>query len=274
MINLNISPEGEITISQETPGERRVMSEHYADQEAASTETERDEERQAFFKQGWDSAVRECMLNFVAGRLPEFFNEIGVVTEDYSMTDVSRSDLATATGLPREVIDQIAEIFQSGVPTPTISDDPHHNEPQGVGDEREFADDLPADAWAINPNAVFDMPEPVVRKVADSGEPELEKIDTEFNEGIWTISDEELQALKDAEFERGQNYVSPTVPPRYTDEQIREITEQNRKLKFSAIRGAFDRAVAAASEGTPANSDRTPTILNMLFTDLGFEVTA
>lgn len=188
------------------------------------SETERDEMQAVFFKSGWDSAVREAQLNYVNGRLEEFFNELVPVPEGF---------------------------------------DPHHNEPEGTGEA------------------------PLVRKVTDSGEPEIENGDSSasFSRGVWTISDEELQALKDAEFERGQNYVSPTVPPRYSDEEIAELIAKERKIKFSSIRGAFDRAVAKADQhlkewhidgdndpkyDTPP--DRNSLVLNNLFTDLGFEV--
>lgn len=261
MISLNISPEGEITISQETPGERRFMSEHYARQEKVvinnfagesaeqdmldSGETERDEMKAAFFRSGWDAAIRETQLNYVNGRIEEFFNELVPVPEDV---------------------------------------DPHHNEPEGTGEA--FDGVIKPGGWPYEgdemPHDEEDDPAIVrlnkirknIRKVADSGEPEKEdaEVDTECINGVWTIGNEELQALKDAEFERGVNYVSPTVGARYTDEQIKAIRGSLGKIHFSAIRGAFDRAVAAAENGVTPNTDRTGTILNMLFSDLGFEV--
>ncbi len=221
MITLSISPDGDITISQETPGERIYMGEHYArmdreQEELVSQETLNDDERAAMFKQGWESAIRESQLHYVNGRIEEFWNEMGV------------------------------------------GGDPHHDEPEGTGEQ------------------------PNIRPAADSGEPDLEAEPVpDVEEGTWTISNEELQALKDAEFERGLNYVSPIVPPRYVAEQIAEYYEsgiadrstaikQERTIKFSALRAIADRVASQSrSDGEHASVDD---LLREVASELGYEV--
>lgn len=255
MINVSISPDGEIVISQETPGERIYMGEHYAQMERESqpsAATLSDDERAAMFKQGWESAIRESQLQYVNGRIEDFWNEMGV---------------------------------------PTGSEDPHHNEPEGTGEE-----------W-LHAHEMFDEApdQPLVRPAVDSGEPDLEAEEVGPQPGVWTISDEELQSRLDAEFERGMAYVSATVPPRYTADQIAELradaygrgvadagSSKKEPLKFAAIRGAFDRAVAEVTEeiermndelvdelpkDVRVEPDRTALTLTALFRQLGIEVT-
>ena len=260
MINVSISPDGEIVISQETPGERIYMGEHYARMEREErgelkrSVTVDDDERAAMFKQGWESAIRESQLQYVNGRIEEFWNEMGVKTS---------------------------------------SEDPHHDEPEGTGEQPD---------WGIAQDAWDGLDQPLIRPAVDSGEPEKEADETAFRglDGVWTISDDELQSRLDAEFERGMSYSSPTVPPRYSAEQIAELRadaygrgaadagqSKQEPLKFAAIRGAFDRAVAEVTEeiermnddlvdelpqSVRVEPDRTALTLTALFRQLGIEV--
>lgn len=214
MISININMDGEITISQESPGERKLMSEVYASQEAKlgpSAETLRDEQAQAMFKNGFDAATREAMIQFVNGRLPEYFNELGMEKPDPQI----------------------------------MHGDPHHDEPEGTGEEQ-----------------------PVIRVASDSGEPEKESVDSGPEPGTWTMSSEELQAIKDGELQRGHE----------------QGVKDARTLYFSAIRGAYDRAVASATEeieewrnqhlddSTRVEPDGLSLVLRGLFRELGMEV--
>ena len=243
MITLSISPDGDITISQETPGERIYMGEHYArmdreQEEFVSQETLNDDERAAMFKQGWESAIRESQLQYVNGRIEEFWNEMG---------------------------------FKNG-------EDPHHNEPEGTGE---------APGWG-SAQDVWDglAGQPVIRPAVDSGESDLEAEEVGPQPGIWTISNEELQSRLDAEFERGMSYSSPTVPPRYSAEQIAELradaygrgvadagnsSSEPRTIKFSALRAIADRVASQSrSDGEHASVDD---LLREVAGELGYEVT-
>lgn len=177
MININVNTSGEITISQETAGERIVMSDHYNGREVGpdgdpmgdeeretETETERDQRNAAFFKSGWDTAIRETQLQYVNGRIEEFWNEQG---------------------------------YQESV-------DPHHNEPEGTG-------------YSPDVNGMEEDPAPVLAVITDdpdihpaegSGEPELEenmnKTWDPTNSGTWTMSNEELQSRLDETYNRGR----------------------------------------------------------------------
>ncbi len=251
MITLSISPDGDITISQETPGERIYMGEHYARMEReergelVSQETLNDDERAAMFKQGWESAIRESQLQYVNGRIEEFWNEMGV------------------------------------------DGDPHRNEPDGAGEagmydqQDEFHNSLTdAEVWDGLAG------QPLIRSAADSGEPDLEAEPVpDVEEGTWTISNEELQSRLDAEFERGLNYSSPTVPPRYSAEQIAELraeayargiadtasAQEPRTIKFSALRAIADRVAShQRSDGEHASVDD---LLREVASELGYEVT-
>lgn len=250
MITLSISPDGDITISQETPGERIYMGEHYARMEReergelVSQETLNDDERAAMFKQGWDSAIRESQLQYVNGRIEEFWNEMGVKTS---------------------------------------SEDPHHDEPEGTGEQPD---------WGSAQDAWDGLDQPLIRPAVDSGEPEKEADETAFRglDGVWTISDDELQSRLDAEFERGLNYSSPTVPPRYSAEQIAELRNEGyalgialgiadsgepkqepRTIKFSALRVIADRVASQPrSDGERASVDD---LLREVAGELGYEVT-
>ncbi len=249
MITLSISPDGDITISQETPGERIYMGEHYARMEReergelVSQETLNDDERAAMFKQGWESAIRESQLQYVNGRIEEFWNEMGVQT----------------------------------------GGDPHHNEPEGTGE---------APGWGSAQDAWDGLAgQPIIRPAVDSGEPDLEAEPVPgVEEGTWTISNEELQSRLDAEFERGLNYSSPTVPPRYSAEQIAELRNEGyaqgygqgiadsgepkqepRTIKFSALRAIADRVAShQRSDGEHASVDD---LLREVASELGYEVT-
>ena len=252
MINVSISPDGEIVISQETPGERIYMGEHYArmDREAKDQHgyaTLSDDERAAMFKQGWESAIRESQLQYVNGRIEDFWNDMGVGGKD-----------------------------------------PHHDEPEGTGEEtdtwppRELDDD-PEMRFSEEEVAAFDPP--LIRSVADSGEPEKENdLGAAFKglDGVWTISNEELQSRLDAEFERGVSYVSPTVPRRYSQQEIAELSAEAygqgiadsgkpRTIKFSALRGIADRVASEPRpDDQPANLE---TLLRRVAEELGYEVT-
>ncbi len=255
MINVSISPDGEIVISQETPGERIYMGEHYARMEREERgELKRsvsmdDDERAAMFKQGWEAAIRESQLQYVNGRIEEFWNEMGVKTG---------------------------------------SEDPHHNEPEGTG-EADMYDQQDEFHNSLTDAEVWDglAGQPLIRHAMDSGEPEKETDKSAFRglDGTWTMSDEELQALKDAEFERGMAYVSPTVPPRYSAEQIAELrteayargiadsasAQEPRTIKFSALRAIADRVASQPrSDGEHASVDD---LLREVAGGLGYEVT-
>ncbi|QLF84553.1 hypothetical protein SEA_RIE18_71 [Microbacterium phage Rie18] len=227
MITLNITPDGDITISQETPGERIYMGEHYARMEREEKELAADDVRADMFKQGWESAIREAQLQYVGGRIEEFFQEMKV------------GNIET-------------EIKEDG------GEDPHHDEPEGTGEQ------------------------PLIRPAVDSGEPEKERDTTSFRglDGVWTISDDELQARLDAEFERGVSYVSPTVPRRYSQEEIAALktetaAEERAKIgssvKFSALRAIADGVAAEGNANgvMPSLDD----LLVRVAEKLGHEVT-
>lgn len=260
MINVSINDNGEINISQETPGERIYMGEHYARMEreeaAASRQTSDDEDRAHWFKEGWNSAIRESQLQYTAGRIEDFWNEMGV------------------------------------------SEDPHHNEPEGTGEEtdvwppRELTDDELIAQGHYSEEEIYGVGgksnQPLVRPVADSGEPEKETDETAFRglDGVWTISDDELQNRLDTEFQRGLAYVSPTVPRRVSDQELAAIREEGygqgvadsgaakqepRTIKFSALRGIADRVASQPRpDGENANLDD---LLREVAVELGYEVT-
>lgn len=220
MITVNITPEGEITISSESGGERAVMSKVYREQdgEGVSAETASDDLKADFFKQGWESATREAMLNFVNGRLVEYFQEIGMAG-----------------------------------PLNEAGQDPHLNEPAGTGDENEysFEDRLGdpeewAQAWPGREEVVArtedDDPTPVIAVVAQdpdiqpvtsSGEPEVEAQPVKtFENGVWTMSDEELQSRLDETYNRGRKDGELSPPPLTTTERTIQMmaSEVNAKL--------------------------------------------
>ncbi|UAJ16166.1 hypothetical protein SEA_TINYMINY_75 [Microbacterium phage TinyMiny] len=220
MININVTPNGEINISQETADERAQMHRAYeygqdvredAGAGEPSVETLNDDERANMFKQGWDSCLQEVQLNFVNGRLPEFFNEVGL---------------------------------KNG------SEDPHHAEPEGIGEEGwgeptddyeglmdRPEDDLPAAGWSEDPfpgltslndhirehaasvaeatealHAANEIGLSTIRPVKDSGEPEKEAEGSQDSAGTWTMSDEELQSRLDESYRRGQEDADKTKP--------------------------------------------------------------
>lgn len=246
MITLNISPDGDITISQETPGERIYMGEHYARMERlerqsgedASPETLQDEINSTFFKSGWESAIQEAQLRYVSGDIETFFQEMKV------------GDIET-------------ELKEDG---------------GGEPDDLEGYDE-PTDP-------VLDAADPpLIRPAVDSGEPEKEaQIDIGPDDtGQWIIPDEEFQAIKDAEFERGVAYESPTVPRRYSDDEIAAIKDEARReglgrglnaiptIKFSSLRAIADRVASEPRpDDMPANLE---TLLQRVAEELGYEVT-
>ncbi|QGH74023.1 hypothetical protein SEA_MORTYSMITH_69 [Microbacterium phage MortySmith] len=228
MITLNISPDGDITISQETPGERIYMGEHYARMEREEKETERDEMNSTFFKSGWESAIQEAQLRYVSGDIETFFQEMKV------------GDIQT-------------EIKEDG---------------GGEPDDLEGYDE-PTDP-------VLDAADPpLIRPAVDSGEPEKEAEGSQDSAGTWTISDEELQSRLDAEFERGVAYESPTVPRRYSDDEIAAIRaggpQGPRRIKFSSLRAIADRVASEPRpDDMPANLE---TLLQRVAEELGYEVT-
>ncbi|UVF61404.1 hypothetical protein SEA_SPARCETUS_75 [Microbacterium phage Sparcetus] len=217
MININVTPNGEINISQETADERAQMHRAYeygqdvkedAGAGEPSFETQRDEENSKYFKSGWDSCLQEVQINFVNGRLPEFFNEVGLKTG---------------------------------------TEDPHHAEPEGTGEEgwgeptddyEGLMDDLPAAGWADMARgidegiaeqsaSVAEVTEALhaaneiglstIRPVKDSGEPELEHGDalTDADLGIagtWTMSNDELNSRINEAYRRGQEDADKTKP--------------------------------------------------------------
>ncbi|UDG78690.1 hypothetical protein SEA_POTTY_70 [Microbacterium phage Potty] len=236
MITLNISPDGDITISQETPGERIYMGEHYARMEREEKETERDEMNSTFFKSGWESAIQEAQLRYVSGDIETFFQEMKV------------GDVQT-------------EIKEDAGSEP---------------------DDL--EGWDEPTDPVLDAADPpLIRPAVDSGEPEKEHTfdpTPQRSAGTWTISDEELQSLKDAEFERGVQYVSPTVPRRYSQEEIEAIGAEaaaaerakiGSSVKFSALRAIADGVAAEGNaQGVMPSLDD---LLIRVAEKLGHEVT-
>ena len=219
MINISIERNGEITISQETAEERISLSRHYESYNAfeeafgakqgeeksedpRTEETKKDEERAAFFKQGWEMAIREAQLNFVNGRIIEFFQEMGGYIGDRESTDPHRAE-PDGTG-------------EEGFAPVSIDDFPNgHPE----------LDDVAAAGWADTPisNAIRGYIErenearhaaneigltvglAAIRPVGDSGEPELEKNQTWdlHNEGVWTMTNDELKSRLEDAYNRG-----------------------------------------------------------------------
>jgi len=220
VITISINPDGEITLSQESAGEHKVMHEVYAEVDPTtvnlsagtaiingveiSAETQKDEMKEAFFKQGWEAATREAMHAFVAGRLVEYFQEIGMA----------------------------GPLNEAG----QASQDPHHNEPAGTGEaywegRDEVVDRIEGDAPVIE--VVADDPE--IKPVTDSGEPELEAKTSGgdlFSNGTWTMSDEELQSRMDETYNRGRRDGELASKPIQTTERtIRMMAvEVNSKL--------------------------------------------
>ncbi|UYL85366.1 hypothetical protein SEA_HAGER_73 [Microbacterium phage Hager] len=237
MITLNITPDGDITISQETPGERIYMGEHYARMEREEKELAADDVKADMFKQGWESAVREAQLQYVGGRIEEFFQDMKVGSIE-------------------------TEVKEDGGE-------------EGWGDASDDYEGLT--------DPVLDAADPpLIRPAVDSGEPEKERDTTSFRglDGVWTISDDELQARLDAEFERGVTYVSPTVPRRYSQEEIAALknetaAEERAKIgssvKFSALRAIADGVAAEGNANgvMPSLDD----LLVRVAEKLGHEVT-
>ena len=213
MLTINVNDNGEINISQETAGERRLMAEFYNEQDRQrnqvvyessmegstdepseidkqdfDTPENQDELNAVWFKSGWDSALRECMDRFATGTIIDFFNEVGVAKD------------------PSRLLSAAEENFDS-----YGQQDPHHDEPEGTGEagypsddyegldtEDEDSDESP---WGSLPKEAFVDARPVV----DSGEPEVEMNQTWDPEdtGTWTMSSEELQSRLDEAYNRG-----------------------------------------------------------------------
>lgn len=213
MITMSIDPNGEITISSETLQERAAMSQIYAatdgDKPApALDETTMDELKSNWFKQGWEAAISECQINFVNGRLPEFFQELG------------RKD---------------------------GSEDPHHDEPEGTGEAKGDdvpAAGWAEEQEAVH--AANEIGLNVIRPVADSGEPEQEKNQTWDPEdtGTWTMSNEELQSRLDAAFERGREDGIASTKLVTTERALRIIAvEEDNRLRDAKVYAATDGRV-------------------------------
>ena len=244
MINISISSDGEIVIAQETPGERIFMGEHYAQME-----------RQ-------EAAVSQETLND-EDRAHWF-------KEGWS-SSMREAQLAYVSG-------RIEEFFNLG--ERVVSEDPHRNEPERPGEE--------TDTW---PPREIDEPDealeqPLFRLAADSGEPEKECDETAFRglDGVWTISDDELQARLDAEFERGLAYESPTTPKRYSDAELAMIradaygrgmadmgnsSSDPKQILLSALRALTDLVSSQPDEKAEAIMDD---LLDMVAEHLGYEV--
>lgn len=215
MITLNITPNGEITISQETADERRALYGHFDDRDQDvkedGSETAQDEKNESFFKQGWQMATQEAMNNFVRGRMVEYFQEIGMA----------------------------GPLNEAG--NALKSEDPHAAEPEGTGEavvdlesDQHIFDDVPAAGWAGRDEVVerIERPEypededptpviavvaedPEIRPVVDSGEPLKEAsigAETTDGGGTWTMSNDELQSRLDASYTRGREDADKTKP--------------------------------------------------------------
>lgn len=143
MININISDTGEINISHETPGERVIPLQEY-ERESRPVgpdgdplgDEERDEEpvrsiepyrgapteddlKGAFFKSGWQAAVREAQLHYVSGAIEQFWQEQspqlppeGEQPFLYNM-EFDKSELAPA---PASALNDIHPVSDSGEP--------------------------------------------------------------------------------------------------------------------------------------------------------------
>ena len=241
MITLNITPEGEITVSQEAGSERAAMHAVYQNDElntgdwregyqsaeedmregTISGDTEIDEMRASFFAQGWESAVREAQLNYVNGRLEEFFQEM-----------------------------KVGEIS-----TEQPSEDPHHNEPEGTGEDRAdddlraagfSEDDLPAAGWSDSEFAANEIGLNVIKPVTDSGEPELEAetVAVEGIVGTWTMSSFELQSRLDAAYNRGY------------EQKVQEEYDRGRRDGSTDHRQTTERALRIIAVETDAELHR------------------
>lgn len=282
MITLNITPEGEITISQETAGERSTMTSFYNNVEVTnngepSQETLNDEAKSNYFKNGWDSAIQEVIVNRNHGRLQEFLEEIGAVKPE--STEKGEGEEGVKEDPEEQPIGfaiNLTTLESTPVFASQIFADWHGEERVGVG-AVTATKIVPED-----PDPDVTDP-PLIRPAVDSGEPQKEaEVDTELNDGVWTIGDAELQSLKDAEFERGVAYTSPTAPRRYSDDEIAAIKDEARReglgrgldatptIKFSTLRGVADKLAGTFAEG--AIKPTVDDLIQSIAESLGYEV--
>lgn len=134
MNTINVSPEGNIIISQETVAERIEMARYYESidpqrqaqavinnyntggtEDFAPVENQ-DDLNAKWFQDGWDAAISESLLYFVQGKAMDFYSSVGVKNQDIEIA------LAKAHGATNE----------DG--TPEGWSDPHAGEPEGTGE--------------------------------------------------------------------------------------------------------------------------------------------
>lgn len=159
----------DITINiNEAPKGDTYVSEGSKGQDAeASPVTQSDEYKERYFKLGFEAAINESKLWYVQGKIEEFWND------------------TTPKGEPVEY------------PAKAEYAAAHADEP--------CAPELWTTTEPVAPSPVIEViaADPDIRPVTDSGEPLVEALPTEVEEGTWTISNAELQSRLDAEYERG-----------------------------------------------------------------------
>lgn len=243
MINIVISPEGEIVISQEPTEERVVMNNVWNFSEGELPETISDDIKADMFKRGWNSALEEVILNRKAERLDEFLEETGAVKPTdphHNEPEGTGEDISEEEAMERKRIDDNASLEvgydeeQSDFRVITVD---------GAVSLGIVADDVPAAGWAVgdtitsekiasgaanfaqkiranSPGAVEashaanEIGLDVIRPVKDSGEPEKEAeiIAADYNEGTWTMSNAELNSRINAGYQRGLEDADKTKP--------------------------------------------------------------
>lgn len=191
MITIQVNDNGEVTLSQETPGERIVMSQHYATQDgeaAGLTQTQLDEAQAEWFKQGWQACSNETKLWYVQGRIEEFFQTQGA-QEGPDEGPLSPEDMtvdwdeSTADTIPVRINGHEVEVVTDRDQMP----------PEAIAALEEGLPPVIADDPAIQP-------------APDSGEPELEDPDAGWEHdsaGNWVMSTEELQSRLDEAHRQG-----------------------------------------------------------------------
>lgn len=207
MINIVISPEGEIVISQEPTEERVVMNNVWNFSEGELPETINDEIKADMFKQGWNSALEEVVLNRKAERLDEFLEETGAAKPSdphHNEPEGTGEDISEEEAMERKRIDDNASLEvgydeeQSDFRVVTVD---------GAVSLGIVADDVPAAGWAVESlHAANEIGLNVIRPVKDSGEPEKEAeiVSDDYNEGTWTLSNAELNSRINEGHRRGR----------------------------------------------------------------------